>query len=258
MTDIFYILSKTLYILAMPLTWVFLLLMYIWFAKRSLKKNIAVFITLLFLYLSSTPFLVNHLMLWWEIPPTAFSEMEKYDVGIVLSGPVNNFKSPKDRVYIGRGSDRFLHTADLYRKGLIKNVVVTGGHKPLSGKIESEAEKIKEVLMKCGVPDSVIFWEADAKNTRENAINSAKILFEKFPDQKYLVITSGFHMRRSLACFDQAGVEADGFSTDFYTVDAMSGLDPMTFVPNSNSFNTFSILVHEIVGLLTYKLVGYA
>lgn len=245
--------------MATPIAWIFLVLLYAWFAKRSIKKNFALAVCIILFYCTSTPFLVGHLMLWWEVPPVAYAEMEKYDVGVILSGPVRNFKSPKDRVYIARGSDRFLHTADLYREGIIKNVVITGGYKKMGLEgVANEAEKIKTVLMNSGVPDSVIFWEANAKNTNENAINAGKILNEKFEGQKYLLITSAFHMKRALACFEKREIKVTPFSTDFYTSDSSDRIHFTAFIPNAGSFSAFSLLMKEWVGLLIYKMVGYA
>ncbi len=255
----FYTLSKTVSVLATPIAWVFIILFYAWFAKRSIKKNFALAICIILLYCASTPFLVGNLMLWWEVPPVAYAEMEKYDVGVILSGPVRNFKSPKDRVYIARGSDRFLHTADLYRKGIIENVVITGGYKKLGvEKVANEAEKIKTILVNSGVPDSVIFLESDAKNTHENAVNAGRILKDKFEGGKYLLVTSAFHMKRSLACFEQEGIKITPFSTDFYTNDSPDTIHFTEFIPDAGSFSAFSLLIKEWVGLLIYKFMGYA
>ena len=255
--DTFYILSKTIYLLGMPLTWLLILLIFAFFSKGK-KKNVFLVTTFVLLYLFSTPKLVNTAMLWWEQAPTPFSQIQQaYDVGVVLSGPVKHFKSPKDRIYINKGSDRFLHTAELYHKGLIKQILVTGGHKRLLGEMLSEAEEIKQILMRCNVPDSVITCEHEARNTRENAQFSAKILEEKFPNQRYIVITSAFHMRRSLACFEKAGVQTDGFSTDFYTSDDHK-IGLQGFLPSATSFHTFSVLAREILGYTVYKLIGYA
>ena len=101
----------------MPFTWVLLLLLFAWFAKRARKKNIAISLAIAISYVCSCPYLVNQALLAWEIAPVPIKETPNYDVGIVLSGPVNNFKLPKDRVHIGRGGDRFLHAAMLYREG---------------------------------------------------------------------------------------------------------------------------------------------
>jgi len=255
--DIFYILSKTIYILGMPITWLVILLVVALFSKGR-KKNIIIGAIIVLTYTFSSSFIVNKLMLWWEQAPTPYSNISNaYDVGIILSGPVAHQKLPKDRVYINKGSDRFLHTADLYHKGLIKHILVTGGHQQAFGEMFNEADQIKEVLLLCNVPDSAITLEVEARNTRENALFSAKILQEHFPNQRYLVITSAFHMKRSLACFHKAYVQADGFSTDFYTYDSKEYRFTQ-FLPSAQTFNTFTVLVREMIGYVVYKLVGYA
>jgi len=255
--DTFYVLSKTVYILGMPITWLLFLLIFALFAKGK-KKNILLVTTFILFYAFSTPVLVNKAMLWWEQAPTPFSEIEQaYEVGVVLSGPVKHFKSPHDRIYIDKGSDRFLHAAELYHKGLIKHILVTGGHKRPFGEMLSEAEEIKKVLLRCNVPDSVITCENEARNTRENGLFSAKILQSKFPNQRYVIITSAFHMKRSLACFEKAGIQADGFSTDFYTIDQES-VNFQSFMPSATSFHTFHVLAREILGYVVYKAIGYA
>ncbi|MGB0524612.1 MAG: YdcF family protein [Flammeovirgaceae bacterium] len=256
----FYVLSKTIYVLGMPMTWVLLLIGYSLFAKGR-KKNIIIGITFLFLYLSSTPQIVNRLMLAWELPGTPYQAItQPYDVGIILSGPVKHNKAPYDRVHIDKGSGRFLHAAELYHKGLVKTLLVTGGHQQIKKKMINEAVLIKKVLLQAGVPDSVIILEKQAKNTHENAKLSAELLRAQFPNQRYLVITSAFHMRRSLACFRSKKVQlaVDGFSTDFYTTDPDKVSSFMSYLPNARAFDTFNVLAKEVMGYVVYKLVGYA
>ncbi|GAB4337623.1 MAG: YdcF family protein [Flammeovirgaceae bacterium] len=196
-------------------------------------------------------------MIKWEIPATPLKDLkQQYEIGIVLSGVMNVHKSPYDRFYTNKGADRVLHTAMLYQKGIIKKILVTGNYTKLDGDVRDEAASMKELLLLCGVPDSVIIMEKKAKNTRENALYSAEIIQKNFPNAKILLITSAFHMRRSVACFEKVGLKVEPFSTDFYSIDLE--INPMTiFVPSENSFMAFNKLVHEITGYLVYKLMGY-
>ena len=50
-----------------------------------------------------------------------------------------------------------------------------------------------------------ILIENDSRNTYENAVNSAKMLNTSYPNGRLLLVTSAFHMRRSLACFRKTG-----------------------------------------------------
>jgi uncharacterized SAM-binding protein YcdF (DUF218 family) len=163
-------------------------------------------------------------------------------------------------VHVRKASDRMLHAAELYHRGLVKHLVVTGGYpEPRGGVVGSEAADMYEVLRRCQVPDSAITLEPLAQNTRENAVNAARILQERFPGAgRPLLITSAFHMRRSLACFAKAGVEADPFSVDFYTIDADKTPLGVAFWPTEAAFLNFYTWVHEAVGLAVYKLMGYA
>lgn len=253
----FYFLSKTIFVIAMPITWLVLLLFYAWFAKHSRKKNRIIASALLLLFLMANPAIVNRIMLWWEVPPVTFASMqETYEVGIILSGTVNLYKAPKDRVHIYKGSDRILHAATLYHQGIVKKLIITGGYP--KGHLGDEATDMARVLRMCQVPDSAIIIEPKAQNTRENATYTAALLAEYFPKVKQpLLITSAFHMRRSLACFKKAGIEAQPFSVDFYTYDSESPPLKVYFWPNEHSFWKFSVWVHEVVGLVVYKLMGY-
>lgn len=254
----FYFLSKTLYILLMPITWLFLLMGGALLVRSERWRKRLLAGALIFLYVAANPYLSNRLMIWWEVPPTPIADLSSpYDVAVVLSGVTNNFKSPEDRVYLNKGADRIMHTVLLYKKGMVKKILITGGYTKLSGEWRSEARLMKEVMVLSGVPEADIMIEEQARNTRENAVFAAEMLKESFPGQRYLLITSAFHMRRSMGCFRKAGIEATPFSTDFYTIDP--DMNPLTLlVPTEPAFATNYVLVHEIVGYIVYRLVGYA
>lgn len=255
----FYFLSKTIYLLGMPFMWVFGLLIYALFAKRKRAKNIALFSGILMLYLFSNGVLVNKLMLAWEIPPTPFSEVSKhYKVGVVLSGIMNQRKSPADRFYTQKGADRVLHAALLYHKGMVDKLLVSGSFTRLTGEAKSEAELLKDLLVLCHVKEEDIWMEHQARNTRENATYSVEILKEQgIAETEALLITSAFHIRRSVGCFEKAGYRMDTFSADVYTIDPE--IDPMNLlIPSEGAFSNFNLLIHELIGYVVYKLMGYA
>lgn len=254
----FYYLSKTVYILAMPVTWLVILLIIALFSKGR-KKNIYIGLTLFLTYLFCNPILVNMAMKKWEVPPIPYDQIaQPYDVGIILSGAIKHNKIISDRTHTNHAADRILHTADLYHKGLIKQILVTGGYQKIGERSIDESSMIKEILVMANVPDSVITVEPYAVNTHENATRSKEILKAKFPNQRYLIITSAFHMRRSLACFAKEEIQVDGFSVDFSSSNAKLHKKGTAYFPSSKAFNTFNVLVREMVGYVVYKLVGYA
>jgi len=244
----------------MPFTWIMACFIFSLITKNiKLKKRTLYTAVILLLFFSNGP-LINQSLKLWEIPITPYAEIkEPYDVAILLTGIVEGGKPVKDRVYFGNNVDRLTNTLDLYKKGKIKNILITGGtfqlFKNKDDEEENESVALANFLKECGVPDQNIFIEPEAKNTRENALFSAKILKEKFPDKKYLLVTSAFHMRRAHACFTKAGVTTTSFSTDLHSHKELLNLN--SFMPQEEAFSEWHGLLHEIIGYLVYKTMGY-
>jgi len=257
----FFILSKTIYLLVMPVTWIFVFLLMALFSKSSKRKNTYLTVGIISLYIFSCPFFSNFLMKQWEFPAKPFnSYLGKYHSAIILGGVTDINKLPKDRVFTKQGADRILHAAKLYDLGIVENLLVTGGTFSDQPEAISEAHQMKKVLMQCGIPDSVIMVESESINTRENALKSFDLLKKQgITDKKHILVTSAFHMRRALGCFEQAGINTTPFSTDFYTSDGRLGVSILEVIyPTEESlYKTFKVF-REVLGYVVYKALSYA
>lgn len=253
----FFILSKTLNYLVMPLTMVAgcfvaaALLKYSSWRKRTFVAG------LILLFLFTNEFISNELMKAWEVDATPFRDMNKYKVGIVLTGAFIGGQQPDDRVYFSRGADRVVHTVQLYKLGLIERILVSGG----SGRIvdigEREADKFRDAMILMGVPDSAIVLENTTRNTHESAIAVKELLRESGYDSRQCVlITSAFHMRRSLACYRKVGLHMDAFATDFYGHHGTYYPDSF-LIPKIDALIIWHKLVREWVGFIAYWIAGY-
>ncbi len=253
----FFIISKTVTIFLMPIYWLVALGLGWLFAKKLKVFFKKTFITT-FIILTN-PFLINTLMLGWEIAPIPIDRVGKFEIGIVLTGVVNSSKTPQDRIHMAEGADRLLHALMLYRQGKIKKILITGGNVSITGKVyASEARKLATILLQEKVDEADIIIEENARNTRENALFTKAILDKHFPNSAYLLITSGFHMRRAVACFEKVGIKVTPFSAGFYTQDFYNTLHFGAILPTEKSLYLWQIWVHEFLGYLTYKMVGYA
>lgn len=255
----FFFLSKTLYYFLMPISWVMGILIWALFTKKPRRKRRLLRAGVLLLWLFSNPLIINQLLLIWEYPPTPFQSIDKtYDVGIILTGITNSEKKPQDRVYFNKGADRVTHALRLYRLGKIKKILITGGSFDPEQRLErAESYWLKKFLINAKVPAQDIFIEPKARNTRENALFTEKTLAQQFPNQSYLLITSAFHMRRALGCFHKVGIWPTPFSVDFYTHDKGLKL-PFSLIPTEAAFHKWYILMHEVIGYIVYKTLGYA
>lgn len=243
----------------MPIYWLIALFLAYIFSKHSKRRYFFKVCFVVFAIILTNPFLINTLLLWWEVAPTPLRDLVgKYEVGIVLTGITNTQKTPQDRIHMTEGADRLLHALMLYRQGKIEKILITGGNVSITGKVyESEAKKLKQILLQENVPVSDIITEEKARNTRENALFTKEILEKRFSKKRYVLITSGFHMRRALACFQCVGIAVTPFSAGFYTQDFSATLHVGAILPTEKALSLWQIFLHELLGYFTYKLMGY-
>jgi uncharacterized SAM-binding protein YcdF (DUF218 family) len=252
----FFYLSKILAFLITPIVWIIGLCIYGFITKNTVRKKRS-FITafVLLLVLSNTAF-YNTCMHLWEIDAVKDPEIkDTYDAGIVLGG-VLNYDPQLDRVQFTGANDRLMQAISLYEKGKIRKIIFTGGSGSLIHPEFKESEHVKKFLLSIGIPDSNIFIETGSKNTHENAMNVKSIVDKHFKNKKFLLITSAFHMRRSLGCFKVAGIDVTPYSTDRMSGGWRWDLD-FLIVPHEEILGSWVVLLHEIIGEISYKLVGY-
>jgi uncharacterized SAM-binding protein YcdF (DUF218 family) len=240
----------------MPLTWIIAAFLYSRLTTSQKRKKIFFLVALIMLIFFSNQYIANQIMLRWEPVPIPMKEVGVYDVGIVFAGVTNGSKAPHDRVYFEKGADRITHTLQLYKEGKLKHIIVSGGLGFQQRTMSYSAERLRSFLLLAGVPDSVIIVEKEAVNTYENAVYSAAILKKDFPNQKYLLITSAFHMKRSALCLEKQGIEFDQFPAGYLTGRGNMNFDDLV-IPKGEAVEKWEMLFKELVGIATYKLMGY-
>ncbi|MDO8263904.1 MAG: YdcF family protein [Gallionella sp.] len=128
-----------------------------------------------------------------------------------------------------------------------KPILVTGG-KPLGNSV-SEAQQMRSSLEQdFRVP---VRWIEDASdNTFENARYSFQIL-QKASIKRIYLVTHAWHMPRAAGVFRRAGFEVVEAPTAFTT---RYQTDLFAFLPRADSLMDSKIFVHEVIGLLFYRV----
>jgi uncharacterized SAM-binding protein YcdF (DUF218 family) len=252
----FFIFSKILSFLFTPIIWIIALLLYSFFSRNEKRKKRTLIISVVMLLLLSNSFLFDECMRLWEIPAVHSSELQShYDAGIILSG-VLSYDHSFDRLQFNRRNDRLMQAIELYETGRIKKLFFTGGSGSLVYRDKKESQMVKRFLTSIGIPESDIIIEDESNNTHENAQYSKIILMRNFNDGKYLLITSAFHMRRAVACFNKQEILATPYSVDRYSGPRKFQFDHL-IIPNAETLFNWDSLIHEIAGFLVYKMIGY-
>jgi len=253
----FFILSKTLNYLTQPLTIICALLLLSLVVRTPKWKKYLFRGGVVLLFFFSNEFIANEVVALWEVKATPFSEIKKtYAYGIVLTGVTRSEMLPPDRVYFQRGADRVTHTVQLYKLGLIKKILVSGGSGRLIDIGEKEADQIGSALELMGIPPSAILIENKSKNTHESALEVKKILEGLTTPEQCILVTSGYHIRRSAASFAKVGFKMDTFATDFISHKRSFTLDVL-LVPKLEAMGMWQTTLKEWVGFCAYWISGY-
>lgn len=253
----FFLLSKLLQYLASPLLWIIAFFVLGLFFRKQPQKRIFIALGIGLLLFFTNPFLINEALLAWEPEPVLMKDVPAYDAAIVLTGVTEVNKSPHDRVHYREGSERILDAIQLYKMGKVRKIIITGGSGALKQVARTEASNLQQTALYAGVPAQDILLEERSRNTRENATYTKELLQQHPELKKLLLITSAFHMRRAKGCFEKVGLAFSTFPADFHTHDRSFHLDDFV-IPDPESLWKWSHLIHEWVGYITYKLLGYA
>lgn len=241
----------------MPLTIILVVWLGAIFVKNQRWKKICFWTAFGLFFFFTNDFIANEVMLLWEVKTVPYEEVRPRELGIVLTGVTLPLREPNDRVYFAKGADRVTHTVQLYKLGLIKKILISGGSGSLVRVDEPEANKFKAAMLLMGVPDSVMMLENQTRNTHESAVEVKKMLDSlRYKPEDCLLITSAFHLRRSLACYRKAGLELEPFATDFYTHPRLYYPDAF-IVPKQEALVIWEKLMKEWTGFVAYKLAGY-
>jgi len=197
-------------------------------------------------------------MSWWEVPPIPYRELaDQYSLAVVLTGMADLERLPEDRLHFNESVDRINHSIELYKKGLIKQVLITGGSGSLLEPGLREAPKLKTYAIAAGVSAEDIIVEPDSRNTHENAQFTVQYLAEnELISEPFVLVTSAFHMKRAAACFRKEGAIFIPFSTGYKTKPLDWTPDEL-IIPSLGALATWHTLIREWVGMIMYQLAGY-
>jgi uncharacterized SAM-binding protein YcdF (DUF218 family) len=255
----FFALSKLLYFIIQPIVWLVVLVSWAYFTKNDKKRRSILRGCFWLVILMTNPFLSNRVYRAWEYPEVSMASLkDTFDVGILLGGYSDFEVYPAfDRLNYNHAANRFSETLLLYKRGIIKKILLTGGDGRLIGERLNEADKAKALLLQLGVPEFDILMENQSSNTRENAVFS-KVVLEKqgLLHSKILLITSAFHMKRAMGCFKKVGIDFTPFPAHFFA-NRLQWDTLSTITPDSKAFFKWEKFMKEWIGYGVYWLQGY-
>ncbi|MBI5906250.1 MAG: YdcF family protein [Deltaproteobacteria bacterium] len=174
------------------------------------------------------------------------------DVIVLLGGGV--FGGSPDLTGRGFPTDGMLPrviTAARLQKRLGVPVVVSGGK--AFDHLDAEAPVAARILADLGVASGKIVKEGDSRDTAENALRTKRILEEKRL-RAPLLVTSAYHMPRSVEMFRRAGVAVTPVPAGYRTWMGKP-YRWMDYLPSAGALFSSTAALREHLGLLYYRIV---
>ena len=172
---------------------------------------------------------------------------------IVLGGPVEETTSnARDMLTFNESGERLVAMADLARRYPDLPVVFTGGSAGLRQTGPAEADIVERHLATLGLAPGRVLFERRSRNTVENAALTRELLGNR--TGRYLLVTSAFHMPRSVGLFRRAGFTVVPVPVDFRTGGPQDAWRPFTLP--GDGIRRVEIVTREWIGLAAARLLG--
>jgi uncharacterized SAM-binding protein YcdF (DUF218 family) len=249
---LFYVLSKIFNFFLAPEHWIYIMLVIAFFTKRLKLRRRLLIASFVILLLFGNEAIFNKVANWWQAPRVVLADSSGYSAGILLGG--FSMLDKNNQGYLSEAGDRFVQTFLLYKKGVIKKIIVSGTNP--KDKV-SEAEYIRLLLMDAGVAAEDIITETKARNTAENVSFSKRLIDSMHAAPPYVVITSAFHIRRSAMAFKKENMEVIMYPSAYIAVQKKLNIDDY-LLPKTEILNKWRSIIKEIFGVWVYQLTGKA
>ncbi|WP_288427117.1 YdcF family protein [uncultured Spirosoma sp.] len=258
----FFFFSKTLNYLLTPAGWLVALLLWAFFTRKPHRRRWGVGLAICLFWLLGNSLLTNELARYWEFPPSALPGVDSTrSVAVVLTGGTTNshIDMLDGHPSLGPESDRLAQALYLYKRGVVRKILISGGSGSLPlgpAPVTDEGHEGGRFLILAGVRPADIWLENNSRNTRQNALFTKQVLRRQFQTNRCVLVTSASHMRRAVKCFQKVGVDVLPYPGGFRQAPRSLAVAEWLF-PNETAFLDAYHLIREIVGYVVYRVVGY-
>jgi uncharacterized SAM-binding protein YcdF (DUF218 family) len=173
---------------------------------------------------------------------------------VVLGGVISpEVSTAHNAIALDETAERITVAVELARRYPNARIVVSGGSAALIFNDLPEAPFEARELEALGVAPGRIAVEDKSRNTIENAQYSRRVADPK-PGERWLLLTSAYHMPRAIAAFRLAGFPVEAYPVDWRTRGPMDLSRPFGLL--SDGLHRTDTAGHEWFGLLAYRLTG--
>jgi uncharacterized SAM-binding protein YcdF (DUF218 family) len=258
----FFYIAKVLWFVLQPSTLIALLIAYgailIWTGWARWGRRFVTAGAILLLIAGLSP-LGNALILPLENRFLRANLDQPPPTGIIILGGAEDrlVGTARHAPALNEAGERLVEGAILARRFPDAKIAFSGGDAGILYKSDTEAAGAAALLTQLGVAPDRLILESNARDTYENAVYLKKELEAKDelgPGKRWLLVTSAYHMPRSMGAFRKAGFMVEPWPVDYRTRGPADLTRPFDKV--SEGLRRVDVAAREWVGLLAYWLTG--
>jgi uncharacterized SAM-binding protein YcdF (DUF218 family) len=205
---------------------------------------------LVYLWLMATGGVANLLLYPLETRHARPASLSEPAAIIVLTGMTDHYrKSPSYE--LTEAADRFVEGVRLAHAHPRALLVISGGSAEILDDSYREADVLARLARGLGIGEARLRVDRQSRNTHENAVESARLL--RGVRGPVVLVTSAYHMPRSVACFTKVGLAVVPWPADFLR----TGSGPGAWLPRPYTLVRSTAALHEYLGWLSYRIAGY-
>jgi uncharacterized SAM-binding protein YcdF (DUF218 family) len=272
---VFYILSKVLAFIVQPLAWVLGLLACALILLSRVRANplegsaglkrqkrglclgwTALIILLIAGWQGPAEFALSQLENVYPSIAHQDKELDHYAGFVILGGALDSGRlwTRPGQIELNSAAERMTAAVTLIQRHPQFKVIFTGGEGELFGVGPKEAERAKLFFESLSIPADRVLYEGLSRNTHENAVMSAQISGVDI-HQPWLLLTSAFHMPRSMAIFKRAGWNVTAYPVDYRAPEEIDWTG-FEFSGDISAAKKWQFFLHEALGLIAYRITG--
>jgi len=154
---------------------------------------------------------------------------------------------------LNEAAERYTEAVVLARRLPEARLIFSGGSGGLLTSEPPEAEMAGRLFEALGIAKGRITLESVSRDTYENAQFTARILQPK-PGERWLLVTSAWHMPRAMGCFRRAGFAVEAWPVDYRAPRRLDMTRLHSSVPEG--LRRIDFITREYIGLVVYYLSG--
>jgi uncharacterized SAM-binding protein YcdF (DUF218 family) len=175
--------------------------------------------------------------------------------GIIVLGGAEDGRAVDAREIAGlnEAAERYTEAVALARRLPAARLVFTGGSAAMLRNEAPEADTAARLFEALGVARERITLESKSRDTHENALFTARLLDPK-PGERWLLVTSAWHMPRAMGCFRKAGFAVEAWPVDYRAPRRLDVTHWNASIPEG--LRRIDFATREYIGLVMYYLAG--